>query len=283
MRSKFKKSFIDIFTFILGGTLVAVSVSCFTAPNSIAVGGLTGAATILFSLFSIPIGTTVLLLNIPIFIVGAHKLGAKFLYKTIIATVIMSALIDVFAVFMPTYTGDTLLASVYGGVLSGVGLALVFTRGATTGGVDIIAKLVNIKLPHFSMGKILLMLDAIVVIAAALVYQNLESALYAVIAIFAQSRVIDSIIYGADKGKVLLINSKKYELIAREILNKMQRGVTILNGVGAYTNQPSKIIMCAVRTHQAAQVHRIISDIDKTAFVVTFEAGEILGEGFRKI
>ena len=274
---------INLLFYVAGGALVAVSVSCFLAPNNIAAGGLTGIATILLYLFKIPIGITVMVLNIPIFLLGARKLGMRFLCNSLIATAAMSVLIDVAAAVLPTYTGDRLLACIYGGVLGGLGLGLVFMRGATTGGIDILAKLVNIKYPHLSMGKLIMALDALVIIAAAIVYWNIENALYAVITIFTQSRVIDSLIYGADKGKVLLITSKKYREIADNIMTKLHRGVTILEGTGAYTGHESRVIFCAVRRPETAAVEKIIKSTDDHAFIVTFEAGEILGEGFRRI
>lgn len=273
----------DIWVLLLGCALVAVSVSSFAVPNDIAAGGLTGLATIIFSFTGLPVGVSILVMNIPVFIIAAKKFGFKFLYKSLIATVFMSVFIDVAAAVLPAYSNDRLLCAIFGGALSGTGMALVFMRGATTGGVDIIAKLVNGKFGFLSIGNIILLLDACVVLLAAVAYGNIESSLYAAVLIFVQSKVIDSLIYGADKGRVMMINSKKYSEIAKKILTQMQRGVTVLDGSGAYSNSERKVILCAVRRYEATKLHKIVKEVDDTAFVVTVEAGEIKGEGFNKL
>ena len=282
---KNKKSDIlkDSAAFIAGSAVYAVSVNVFTAPNGIAPGGITGVATIFNYLFGIPIGLFIFILNIPIFIIGTKKLGFKFLSKTIISTLLLSAAVDGFSAFLPAYRGDKLLACIYGGVLSGTGLALVLLRGSTTGGTDIIAKLFHIKFPYISMGRIILLLDAVVIAFAAIAWHNIENALYAMIAIFTSTLIIDNILGGADKGKVVLINSRFHGEISREIMSRMGRGVTILQGSGGYTGSERRVIMCAIRRQETARINKIIKLIDKEAFVVTFEAGEILGEGFKRI
>ena len=214
MTLKSKK--LDVLFFVLGGLLVAVGISIFNAPNGIASGGFTGVATILNSLLKIPIGSTVLIMNIPIFIIGANKYGLKFIYKSIIATMIMTVLIDIVAYILPFYKGEKILCAVFGGLLTGVGLGIVFLRGATTGGVDIIAKILGEKFPHISIGNIILILDGVVIIASAIVYQNIENALFAVVAIFVQSKAIDTILYGSDKGRLILVKSEHCEEIVKK-------------------------------------------------------------------
>lgn len=278
-----KKLFADIPMYFLGGMLVAVSISCFAAPNGIAAGGFSGVGTLLNYLFSLPIGLTVLIMNIPVFIVGGRRFGSIFLIKTVIATALQSLLIDLAAFFLPHYSGDRLLAALFGGVLSGLGLALVFMRGATTGGVDIIAKLINLRYSHISIGRLIMILDAIVVAAAAVVYRNIESALYAVVMIYVQSKAIDAVLFGMDKGRVLLINSRKHEQIAQQIMDKMHRGVTVISAKGAYSNQNQPILLCAVRPYESAALRAIVREIDKTAFMVSLDAGEVVGEGFKEM
>ncbi len=277
------KFVLDILIYILGGALYSVGINCFASPNSIAPGGLTGVGVIINHISGFPIGIFVIALNIPLFILGFKELGRYFLFKTIIATVIMSALIDITAVFLPVYTGNTLLACLYGGMLTGAGLALVFMRGATTGGTDIIAKLVNRKFKFLSMGRVILLLDLIIIAASAIVFKSIESALYAIIMIFTSSRVIDSALYGADRGKMLFIITSKPEELSGAIMKSVSRGVTMLDGKGAYSNDVRHILMCAVRRHEAAKVHEIIKSIDSRAFIITTEAGEITGEGFKDI
>lgn len=276
-----KKTVLDFAAYVCGAACTAIAVSCFAAPNNIAAGGFSGIATLINYLTALPIGVSVLVLNIPVFIAGAYSFGMKFLYKSLAATVFLSVFIDLATAFLPKYSGDQLLSAIFGGVFSGFGLAIVFIRGATTGGVDIIAKIINNRLPHISMGNLILALDAAVVIAAAIVYRNLESALYAVVMIFVQSKTIDALVYGLDKGKVLLINSLHYAEIASEIMAVMHRGVTMLDAKGAYRGDHHPLILCAVRPYEAAALHRIVKKIDKTAFLVSLDAGEILGEGFK--
>ena len=283
LTDKMKELFKDGAALLLGSALYSISVNSFTAPNHIAPGGVTGISTILHYLYGFPIGTLILLFNIPIITVGVIKLGVKFLAKTIIATVLISVLVDFLYIFLPVYRGNTILVALCGGVLSGSGLAVIFLRGGTTGGTDIIARLIHLKYPHFSMGRIILALDFIVISLAAIAFQSLESALYAMIAIFTASKIIDNVLYGADKGKVLMIVSEKPIELAQEIMLKLARGVTIIDGVGAYSSKKKEIIFCAVRRNETAKLHKIIRDVDIMAFTVALEAGEIIGEGFKKI
>lgn len=276
-----KKLSLDLFYFILGGVIVGVSISCFAAPNNIAAGGFSGIATLINHLFNLPIGTVVIILNIPVFVLGARVFGRNFLFSSLIATLFMSVSIDLCEKLLPKYYGDDLLSAIFSGVLSGFGFSLVFVRGATTGGVDIIAKVINRKYRHLSMGKMIMMLDAFVVVMAIIVYRNFESALYSIVLIFVQSRTLDSVLYGADKCKVLLISSKKYNLIAKDILQNMKRGVTFINAKGAYSGDSIPLILCAVRPFEVALIHRIIKATDESAFIVTMDAGEIVGEGFK--
>lgn len=273
-----KSKRLDILFFIAGGILVAIAVSVFFAPNGIAAGGFTGVATIIYSLFSIPVGSTVSFLNIPVFIIGANKFGLKFIYKSIIATMIMTVLIDVSALVLPVYTGEKILAAVFGGLLMGSGLGIIFLRGATTGGVDIIAKLIRLKYPHLSIGNLIMLLDAVVIVTSAIVYKNIENAMFAVVAIFVQSRVVDTLLYGGDKGRLILVKSEH----CREILEKAK---TAFGRIPTFIDNASEkrdIILCATHRYEAAKFHKIVKDIDKSAFIVTMEAGEIIGEGFKK-
>ena len=254
----------------------------FCAPNDIAAGGITGIATIVNMLTAAPVGVVVIIINIPIILIAARKFGAKFLISTAFATASMSVMTDLAATFLPVYSGDKLLCAVFGGVLLGTGLALIFMRGATTGGVDVIAKIINMRYPHFSMGVLIMLLDAVVIVLAAIVYRHIENALYATVAIYAQTKAIDFIVYGAERGKIVMINSKKYDDITNEIMHGLHRGATLIKSQGAYSKSDGNIIFCAVRAYEAAKLHRIVREKDKDAFVVTFDAGEIKGEGFSK-
>lgn len=282
MKSKLWEWTQDFFFLTLGSALLAAGISCFNAPNGIAAGGLSGLGTIVNHLTGFPIGIFTLALNIPIFIVGTMKLGFRFLRKSIYASVVVSVLVDLFGTFAPKYTGDLLLACLYGGVLSGAGVAFAFLRGATTGGTDIIAKLLNVAKPHLSVGRLILLIDFVIVLMAVIAYGNIENGLYAVITIFSSSKVIDIILSGRDRGTVMLVNSRKNEEIATFVMDKMSRGVTLLQGIGAYTGKENRLLLCAVRVHEVARLKRIVRDIDSTAFVVMLEAQDILGEGFKQ-
>lgn len=277
--------FLDALFFLAGSVLYAVSVDMFTAPNEIAPGGLTGIGTMLNSLFGLPIGTVVLVLNIPLFIWGAVDMGWRFLGKTAAATVLVSVAIDIFAPFLPTYTGDKMLASIFGGIFMGVGLALIFIRGGTTGGTDLIARLLNRHTPQISIGKLILLVDMVVIIAAGIVYGNLESPLYAVISIFVSSKIIDALIYGTSlgTGKMMFIISDKNEEIAEKIINNISRGVTKIKSVGGYSGAPREVLLCALSRSEVYKTYDVIRKIDPQAFIIVGEAGEISGEGFASL
>lgn len=267
----------DLLFIVIGNIFVAVGVSCFTAPGNIPAGGFTGIATVLHSLFSFPIGTSVLLMNIPIFILAAGKFGLKFLYKSIISTVIMTVFIDLFSVFLPFYKGEMIISSVFGGVMMGLGLAIIFLRGATTGGVDILAKLISLKLPHFSIGNIILILDAVVIISSLFVYENIENSLFAIIVIFVQSKTIDYIIYGFDKARLILVKSSFCrDIIENATVYFHKKPILIYDD-----KNNENIILCATHRYDAAKFHKIVKLTDKSALIITLEAGEIFGEGFK--
>lgn len=280
-----KSIFLDGLLFLAGSVLYAVSVDMFTAPNEIAPGGLTGVGTMLNSLFGTPIGTAVLVLNIPLFIWGAVDMGWKFLGKTITATVLVSAMIDILAPFMHVYTGDKMLASIFGGIFSGTALALIFIRGGTTGGTDIVARLINRRAPQFSVGKLILLVDMVVIVAAGFIYGNLESPLYAVISIFVSTKIIDALIYGTSigTGKMMFIISDQNEEISKEIIANISRGVTKIKSVGGYSGTERQVLLCALSRSEVYKTYDIIHRIDPRAFIIVGEAGEISGEGFAKL
>lgn len=264
---------------ILSAAVAAIGISVFLVPNEIAAGGFSGAATLIRYYTGLPVGMTVLFMNVPVFILAFRRLGLKFVVDSVIGTVALSIFIDLWQ-FIPSYSGDRMLACLFGGIITGAGLGAVFLSGATTGGVDIIAKLLHLKFPHLSVGRLMLMIDGAVIAASIAVYGELESALYAAIAIYAQSAVTDKLLYGADKGKIYLINSKHSDRIAKAIIGELRRGATILSAKGAYSSEPVGLILCAVRRHETAAVLRLVRRIDPDAFTVAFEAGEIRGRGF---
>lgn len=272
---------IDLLFYIAGGMIYSVAVLLFLTENEISPGGLTGIATILNYLFSLPIGTVVFILNIPLLAAGFIKFGGIFIAKTAVATAVMSLTLDISGLFMPKMKIDPILAALFGGLLMGLGISLFMLRGATTGGTDIIAKLINRKFLHLTVGRLMLAADAAVVGLSALVYKNMESALYAVIAIYASSRVMDLILYGADRGKIIYVITDNAKELSDSIMSLINRGVTLLDVTGAYTGTKRQMLMCTVRRHEVAAVCRLATSCDKNAFIIVGEAGEVLGEGFK--
>lgn len=280
-RSNIKDFFLDTLVFILGGVAFSVAVNCFLSKNNILNGGFTGIATVLNYLLNIPIGTTIFIMNIPLFIIAFKKLGARFVNRTVWATLITSTLIDI-GVFLPVYKNDLLLSSIFGGALVGISMGIIFIRNATTGGVDIIAKLIQVKYPHISIGKSILIFDAVIVVLGGIVYQNVESMLYASVVIFVSAQVLDYIIYGVSRGTMIMIITDKSEEICNMIINDFQRGVTVLKGQGGYSKQEKNVLLCACLDNQTQKFIKKIKSADENAFFIVTQSKQILGEGFMK-
>lgn len=282
MRKKIFRNILDISVFFLGSFIYSSAVSMFVSPNEISPGGITGIATAFNYLFALPSGITLFILNIPILILGFIKFGGSFIIKTSVVTVILSFSLTVTDLLLPSFKIDKILASVFGGILMGLGLSLIMLRGATSGGIDILAKLINRRWRHFTVGKIILLMDAFVIGIAALAYKNIESALYSVIALYASSQIMDTVLYGADKGKLIYIITKYPTEICRDITGELHRGVTVLSAKGGYTGNENALLLCTVRRHEVSSVYAIIDKTDPSSFIVVSDVGEILGEGFRK-
>ncbi len=263
--------------------IYAISVNAFTAPNHIAPGGITGVSTLLNYVFGTPIGLMTFLINIPIVFWAVLEIGYKLVLKTGIAIVLSSLMIDLFSYFIPPYRGNMILVALLAGVFEGTGLSLTFIRGATTGGTDMIARLLGHRMPHFSMGKLMLAIDGVIVAVSALVYSSVENALYACIVIFVSTRLIDSILYGTDSGtgKLFFVMSPKVRSMGDRIIRELDRTVTYLDSHGGYTDEPGETMLCAVRRFEVYQIQQIIRSEDRNAFVIVGDAGEITGEGFR--
>ena len=273
----------DFLFLITGAMIYAVSINMFTAPNNIAPGGISGISTMLNYLFGVPIGLFVFLLNIPIMVWSILDIGYKLVVKTLLAIVLSSVIIDVFSTFLPVYTGDMILVALFAGLLEGVGLSLTFLRGATTGGTDMTARLLQKRYRHIPMGKLMLVIDGAIVAVSAVVYQNIESAMYACIVIFVATTIIDTILYGADRGtgKTFFVISPKTQKIGDRIMAELERGITFVNSRGGYSNEKGEMLFCAVRRYEVFKLNEIIRQEDRDAFVIVGDAGEISGEGFK--
>lgn len=280
-----KEFLLDVLLLTSGSTLYSVAIAIFTAPNKMAPGGITGISTILHYTIGTPIGTMIFVLNIPLFILGFRFIGGKFILKSIICTAITSVGIDFFS-FLPKYGGskeNMLLASLYGGLLSGIGLGLVFLRGATTGGTDIASKLLKLKWSYIPMGRMIMIIDTFIILISTIVFKSVDSGLYALIDLFVSSRAIDMILYGSDTGKMAIVISEKNIDIAQCITSEIGRGVTILKGRGFYTGTEKDVLMCAVRRPQTAKLRSIVKRTDPSAFIIMCEASDVIGEGFKPI
>lgn len=285
MKKQIKNYIMDVICLLLGSILFAVSINVFTAPNQIAPGGLSGIGTLLNYLFHIPIGLTIIVCNIPIFIWGWRSIGGKFLIKTIFATLLSSALIDALSPWLPAYHGDMFLVTVFGGISAGAGLSLIFMRGGTTGGTDLVARLLQIKFRHISLGRLMMGIDLCIVLLSAFVYRSYETPLYAVIVIFITTKVVDTVLYGTDSGtgKIMFIISQHSQEIAKGIITSVGRGVTALQARGGYSNLPSEVLLCAVWRQEVYKTYDTVYAIDPDAFIIVGDAGEITGEGFKKM
>lgn len=275
-----KEFLFDTGIFILGGIGMSVAVNCFLAKNGILYGGFSGIATILNYLFSIPIGTAIFTMNIPLFLIALKKLGGKFIKRTIWATFITSILIDG-GFFIPVYSNDLLLSSIIGGALVGVSLGIIFIRNATTGGIDIIAKLIQINHPHFSFGKSVLIFDGFVILLGGIIYRNIDAMLYAAVVTFVSAQVIDYVIYGVSRGATIMVITNKGDKIRKIILNDFNRGVTVLKGQGGYSNQEKDVLLCACYDNQTQKFIKKIKSTDENAFFIVTQSKQILGEGFK--
>ncbi len=259
-----------------------MSVNCFSAPNRIAPGGVTGIATVLHVLVpSLPIGFTILAMNVPLLIMARLKISRAFAVRTVTCTVISTVVIDVSARFLPVYRGDLFLASVMGGVLAGVGLGLIFLRGGSTGGTEIVARLLERRFPHIPIGRLMLVVDAVVIAVAALVFGNVESAMYAVVMVFVISVLVDTLVYGGRGGKLVLIFSEQYQTITKAVLEQLNCGVTKLHSQGGYTCEERDVLLCAIRRTQVYALRRLVARLDPAAFLVITSAEEVFGKGFQ--
>ncbi len=272
---------IDTVVFILGGIGLSVAVNCFLSKNNILYGGFSGIATILNFLFEIPIGTAIFLMNVPLFILALKKLGGRFIKRTIWATFITSLIIDSGA-FFPVYSNDLLLSSIIGGALVGISLGIIFIRNATTGGIDIIAKLIQINHPHFSFGKSILIFDGIVIVLGGIIYKNIESMLYAAVVTFVSAQVLDYIIYGISRGATIMIITEKSDEVRHKIIYELDRGVTVLKGQGGYSGQNKDILFCACYDNQTQKFIKEIKSADENAFFIVTQSKQILGNGFTR-
>lgn len=296
---RFKKVFKvlkDYLWIIAGSIITAAAINLFLVPYKIAPGGVTGIATVIYYLSGnrFPVGATMLILNVPLFLFGMRFIGGKFTIRTLFGTVFLSAVIDLAQPYTDFFTShylsrldniatnpDYLLYSIFGGFFMGVGLGLVFRSGATTGGTDLAARIVHHFIPHFTMGQTLLFIDSCVIIFAAVAFNSFLLALYAIISLFISSKVIDAILEGVNFAKAVFIISDKSDEIAKLILSELERGVTALKGTGMYTGIDKQVLYCVLQRGQIPLLKQLVKKTDPKAFVILTDIREVLGEGFQ--
>ncbi|MCF0125438.1 MAG: YitT family protein [Clostridia bacterium] len=277
-----KRWIIEIIGTILGAFVMAFGISLFLLPNQLSSGGISGIATITYYLFNFPMGMVILVINLPLFVFSGYKLGRNFLTKGIIGTTSLSIFIDLLDKIEPI-TNDRVLACVYGGIIIGLGNAIILKVNASTGGSDLIGTIVAKYSPRIRTGDMIIFLDIIVVIANTLVFQKIEIGLYSAIVIFLMGKVIDIVFEGVNFSKLILIVSDKSAEISKEIEQKIRRGVTGIYGKGMYTNVEKLILLCAVSRKDVSKVKIIAKKIDKHSFIIITNSREVVGLGFKKI
>ncbi len=275
-----KKMIKDYVLITIACAVYSMAISMFLDPNSLAPGGVTGIAIILNRLIPVETGTLILLINIPILLLGAWKFGLRFSLSTIYSTVLISLFTNLLT-NVKVVTSDPLLAALVGGSLSAIGIGWVFKAGATTGGTDIIIKLLRIKMPHLRTGGLFLAMDAVIVVLSAFVFKDIDVALYAGLTVFVISLVLDLVLYGRDEAKLMFIISDKSEEITRRLLEELDIGVTHMRGSGAFSGKDKQVILCAAKKSIAPKTEVIVKEEDPQAFMIITSATEIYGEGYK--
>lgn len=271
----------DWLCYLAGSLIYAVSVNVFSAPNAVVPGGATGIATVLHAVWGLPIGTGILLINLPLLLTAYFAIGRSFTVRTVLVTFLCSLTIDATAPFLPPFVTDEKLAvALFGGALSGFGLGLIYLRGATTGGSEVAARLLVARFPHVSIGRLILLVDALVVGVAGLVFASLGSLLYATVLIFVTTRVMDAVVYGVSTAQLIYIITERAEQVTQEIFETLHRGVTHIGATGGYSKKPRTVLLCAVRRTEAHTLRAAVRRVDPQGFMVITHAEEVWGGGF---
>jgi len=265
----------------VGCLLYALAYNLFLDPFKISPGGVSGLAMVIGHLTGFPAGVAIILMNIPLIILAYLRMGAGFILNTAIATLLSSTLIDLTA-WMPSPVDDPLLAAVCGGVLIGAGLGFIMRMGATTGGTDIVSRLVQAARPHLKMGQVVMIVDGVIICLSAAVFRDFSLAVYALIGLALCGKVMDSILYGFDFATLTYIISDRPYEIGKALQEQLERGVTYLEGQGGYTMKPKEVIVCAVKRGQVAALRNIIDTMDPNAFLIVTDGHQIFGDGFIK-
>ncbi len=267
---------------VLGSAIFALGFALFLLPNDMSPGGVSGLAMVVVELLGFgSVGTLAILINLPLFILGGLKIGTRFFYGSLLGMLLSSALIDAFSL-LKAPPAEPLVCALYGGMVCGFGLGIVFVCGSSTGGTDILARLLKLRYRNVPIGQITMSLDAIVVVLTGIVFRDVSKALYTGVTVFICGKVVDAVVYRFDYSHVAMIISKKYEAVAAGIGEKLDRGATFLHGEGCYSREETKVVLTAVKKQQITELKELVMEIDPAAFVIVQEAHQVLGDGFSR-
>lgn len=274
----------DAIFIILGAYLVSLGINMFLLPHKMTTGGASGIATIFYYLFNVPMGLSILIINLPLFLMSMYKFGIKFSFKTIIATAIMSVFLEMFNydIIIANNPTDLFTSCIFGGLIVGVGLSLVLKAGASTGGSDLLAQIIVKCTNAQSLSGVLLVIESIIIISIIVVFKNINIGLYSIVALFVSTKVIDLIFAGVDYIKVVTIITKKSDKVIEPILKDLKRGATVTNSMGAHSGEEITTITCIITRPEIAKIKQIIRDNDSNAIMYITTANEAIGNGFDK-
>lgn len=273
---------LDILKTVIGCAVFSLGFDLFLIPNDLNSGGISGLAMIIGELIPFgSVGITTLLLNLPLFALAGLKIGKKFFWGSLLGMALLSLFIDLFA-YLPQIETEPLLGAIYGGVLCGLGGGIVFSSGHSTGGSDIIVRLLKKKWPFVPLGIFVTAFDVVVAVLTGVVFHNVTNVLYCIISVFVTGRIVDAVIYRFDYSKVALIVTDHYKEVARRLGEELHRGATFLDGEGSYSGVKKKVVLTAVKQHQITEMKNIVATVDPNAFIIVQEAHQVLGDGFAR-
>ena len=282
--AKLRRKILKYSLIVLGSVIYAVGFQFFMFPNRIVSGGISGISMILNHFTHWPVGMMVIAMNVPLFLIAWRHFGLDYLVGSLVGTAVSSLFVDLFASTGIVATTDPMLGSIIGGVIKGAGMGIIYYVGASTGGIDIVAKMLRQKYQQINFGTIVLILDVMIVVVYALVLNQYESAMYSLIGMYVVSKVVDLALYGIDNSSLCYIVSEKSEELANEILSgHVHRGVTILEGEGAYSHRRKNVILCVIKRTQMGEMRRLVRRVDEHAFFIVTDAKNVFGTGFENI
>lgn len=282
MKTTLSRSVKNLVLIVIGTVLFALGFDLFLDPNSINVGGVSGIGMILEHVTGLgSVALWSLLINVPMFLISIRGVSRNFFLGSLLGMLLSNLFLELLLAVEPPVT-EPLLAALYGGLLTGLGLGLVFIAGASTGGVDIVARLLRPRFPNLPIGRIILCIDIVTVTLTGIVFRDINKALYSAVTLYVSSLALDGVVYGLDYSTVALVISDHHDPIAKAITDKLERGVTVLDGRGYYSGQEKQVLLSAIKKRQAAELKQLVMDIDPDAFIILQEAHQVLGDGFKR-